>query len=208
MATHSTPAAAASAPEPARRNLLVSFLALAVGAVISLFPFAAGMFVFLDPVIKKRSAAKGAQEEAGFRRICSLDAVPADGSPVKVALVADRVDAWTVDPNQPIGAVYLRRVNAGKPGKSGAKGFKVQAFNAICPHAGCFVAWLPDHKVYLCPCHNSAFMPDGEKTKFQGKTNPSPRPLDELPVELRNSGEVWVQFQNFYPGLHEKQPKA
>jgi Rieske Fe-S protein len=117
--------------------------------------------------------------------------------------VADRVDAWTVDPNQPIGAVYLRRVS-----KPGDKKAKVQAFNAICPHAGCFVAWLPEHKVYLCPCHNSAFLPDGEKTKFQGKTNPSPRPMDELKVEVRDGGEVWVQFQNYYPGLHDKQPRS
>jgi hypothetical protein len=42
--------------EPGRRNVLVSILAVVVGGIITLFPFAAGMFVFLDPVIKKRSA--------------------------------------------------------------------------------------------------------------------------------------------------------
>lgn len=203
-ATNSADSSGAAPSEPPRRHVLVSLLALAVGGFISLFPFAAGLFVFLDPVFKKRAAPAG---PAGFKRLCTLDAIPADGTPVKVALVADRVDAWTVDPNQPIGAVYLRR--AGKNGaKSDDKAVAVEAFNAICPHAGCFVAWLPEHKVYLCPCHNSAFLPDGEKTKFQGKTNPSPRPLDSLPVELRNGGEVWVQFQNFYTGLHDKQPKS
>lgn len=188
---------ASTAPEPVRRNLLVSLLALAVGGLISLLPFTAGLFVFLDPVIKKR--AKGAMT-GDFRRVCSLDTLPASGEPVKVALVADRVDAWTVDPNQPIGAVYLHREKA----KDG--GEQVKAFNAICPHAGCFVGWLPADKVYLCPCHNSAFLPDGEKTNYKGKTNPSPRPMDSLDVEVRGD-EVWVLFQNFHVGLHEKQVK-
>jgi Rieske Fe-S protein len=127
-----------------------------------------------------------------------LDAIPADGSPVKVAYIADRVDAWTVDPSQPLGAVYLRRT-----GKSN----EVQAFNATCPHAGCFVAWLPQDKIYLCPCHNSAFLLDGEKTNHKGKTNPSPRAMDSLEVEVREGGEVWVDFHNYVVGQHEKQIK-
>lgn len=193
----STAAVSSPGPEPARRNVLVSLLALAVGAFISLVPFTAGLFVFLDPVFKKR--ARGAAT-GDFRRVCSLDTLPSSGEPVKVALVADRVDAWTVDPNQPIGAVYLHRA------KSKEGGAEVKAFNAICPHAGCFVGWLPSEKVYLCPCHNSAFLPDGEKTNFKGKTNPSPRPMDSLEAEVRD-GEVWVKFQNFHVGLHEKQVK-
>lgn len=209
MAKHSPVAApegaAASFEGTPRRNVLVSVLALAVGGVISLFPFASGLLVFLDPLLRKKSASAG---EVPFRRVCPLAAVPGDGAPVKVALVADRVDAWTVDPQQPIGAVYLRRLPSADSKKGGSGKTRVQAFNAICPHAGCFVAWMPQDKVYLCPCHNSAFLPDGDNnTRFQGKTNPSPRPMDELAAEVRGD-EVWVQFQNFHVGLHEKLPKG
>ena len=36
--------------------------------------------------------------------------------------------------------------------------------------------------------------------------SPSPRGLDELGVEIRNEREVWVRFQNFRPGAHERIP--
>jgi thiosulfate dehydrogenase [quinone] large subunit len=48
--------------------------------------------------------------------------------------------------------------------KTGDPGLVIQqpadtfrAFDAICPHAGCTVAYQPSAKVIVCPCHGSEF---------------------------------------------------
>lgn len=38
---------------------------------------------------------------------------------------------------------------------------QILAFNATCSHKGCLVNWKKDQKVFVCPCHASAFAPDG-----------------------------------------------
>jgi len=56
---------------------------------------------------------------------------------------------------------------------------------------------------YFCPCHRSSFTLDGA---ILDPKSPSPRPLDDLPVEIRNGTEIWVKFQNFRAGTHDKIP--
>src|SRR5581483_1471657 len=90
------------------------------------------------------------------------------------------------------GAVYLRRT----------KDDKITALNVLCPHAGCFVDYMPGKGNYLCPCHVSSFTIEG---KIDSPGSPSPRGLDELEVQVRNT-EVWVVFQNFQAGRPEKVP--
>jgi Rieske Fe-S protein len=92
-----------------------------------------------------------------------------------------------------VGAVYLQRL-AGK---------QVRALNVVCPHAGCFVDFRGAESCFHCPCHNSSFSLDG---KVLDPKSPSPRALDDLPVEVRNGTEIWVQFQNFRAGVKEKTP--
>ena len=72
--------------------------------------------------------------------------------PRKFPVLATRVDAWNKFSRVPIGAVYLRRTSENQ----------LQAFNVVCPHAGCFVDFLPDRGKYLCPCHNSTFTVAGK----------------------------------------------
>ena len=180
-----------------RRNAIAGIAAMAIGAVISLFPFGAGLCFFLDPVLRRKSrGAGGADGEAQrpFRRVASLAALPADGTPVQVPVIADLTDAWNREANQPVGAVYLRRT-----------GNDVECFNAICPHAGCFVAYAADRKVFQCPCHTSSFRLDGERIM----PSPSPRDMDSLKIkeDKLKEGEVWVQFVNYYPGHEEREVK-
>ena len=108
--------------------------------------------------------------------------------------MADLTDAWNREANQPIGAVYLRR-----------EGDKVLCFNAICPHAGCFVGYAAERKVFQCPCHTSSFELDGQRIM----PSPSPRNMDELAVdpEKLKAGEVCVQFVNYYPGKEDREEK-
>jgi quinol---cytochrome c reductase iron-sulfur subunit, bacillus type len=192
---------ASAAPAPIahgvpRRKLLVAAAATIVGAIVSLFPLGAGLLVFLDPVLKRRSdsGSKEGQPHHAFRRVAALDALPTDGTPVQVPVIADLTDAWNREPNQPVGAVYLRRL-----------GDAVECFNAICPHAGCFVAYAADRKIFQCPCHTSSFQLDGQRIL----PSPAPRNMDALKVDEARlkEGEVCVQFVNYYPGKEDREEK-
>ena len=158
---------------------------------MALVPCAIGVFAALDPLRRKKDLS-------GFIRIAPLEALPDDGIPRRFPVLADRTDAWNFFPHQVIGAVYLRRT-----------GQQVVAFNVICPHLGCPIRPVNldlAAKRFECPCHNSAFELDGAIAY-----GPSPRPMDQLGVDVRANGgskEVWVQFENFYPGIAEKVPKV
>ena len=89
---------------------------------------------------------------------------------------------------------------------------EIEVLNAVCPHAGCFVGLIDndDEKQFRCPCHTSAFDLDGAKLDIDGVTNPSPRDLDPLSVDqerLAATGEIWVDFKNYFPGKHERVEK-
>jgi menaquinol-cytochrome c reductase iron-sulfur subunit len=175
--------------DPQRRDFLKGALAAGVGALAGLVPAGAGLAVLCDPLLRRQG---GSSEPV---RVAALDTLPADGVPRKFAVLASHSDAWNRFPSSPIGAVYLRRTGDAT----------VQAFNAICPHAGCFVDFMADRGEYLCPCHNSSFAVDGQ---IKAVSSPSPRGLDTLEVEIRGGGEVWVKFQNYIAGHKEKIPVA
>lgn len=191
-ASTATPSASDSATAP-RRNVVAAVAAATIGGFVGLVPFAAGVATFLDPLLRRKKAG-GEEGAKPSIRVASLDALPADGTPVQVPVIDDLTDAWNREPNQPIGAVYLRR-----------EGDKVSCFNAICPHAGCFVGYSAERKVFQCPCHTSSFQLDGERIL----PSPSPRDMDSLVVdpEKLKDGEVWVQFVNYYPAKEHREEK-
>jgi menaquinol-cytochrome c reductase iron-sulfur subunit len=203
MARSLNPHAAGNPPPPPvpatpsatpRRNVLAAVAAVLIGGFVSLVPIAAGLGTFLDPILRRRRAAKGDEPARPPIRVASLAALPADGTPVQVPVIADLTNAWNREPNQPIGAVYLRR-----------QGEEVTCFNAICPHAGCFVGYSADRKVFQCPCHTSSFELDGQRIM----PSPSPRNMDDLAVDQDKlkEGEVWINFVNYYPGHEQREEK-
>lgn len=192
--------AAALAEE--RRAFLRRAAALAVGALVALVPGAASLIVILDP-LKRR------QRGDGLVRVAPLDVVPADGVPRRFSILAAREDAWSRLRDHPVGAVYLRR----EPGSAG-----VEALNAVCPHAGCFVTYQEQAGSFRCPCHDSRFERSG--ARIEPGRCPSPRDLDALEAEVREQRdaegrplvgpdgqprrEVWVHFKNFRAGTPAK----
>jgi menaquinol-cytochrome c reductase iron-sulfur subunit len=174
-------------PSPGRRDFLKKAWAGFLGTLLGLIPFAAGVAFFSDPLRRKISAS-------GLIRVTTLEALPNDDMPRKFPVLADRTDAWNKYRQVPIGAVYLQRSAEGK----------VKAFNVVCPHAGCFVDFLPERGIYLCPCHNSTFTLAG---KVDNPASPAPRGLDTLEVEITGN-EVRVKFQNFQAGRADKVPLA
>lgn len=172
-------------PQPERRNFIYKACAIVIGGAIAAVPGVAGLLVLLDPLRRKST-------NGGAVLVARVEALPENGEPRKFPVLATRVDAWNRTPNMPVGAVYLQRV-----------GDRVRALNVVCPHAGCFVDFRASQNHFHCPCHNSSFALDG---KILDPKSPSPRGLDELPVEIRGDGEIWVTFQNFRAGVHEKIP--
>jgi thiosulfate dehydrogenase [quinone] large subunit len=62
------------------------------------------------------------------------------------------------------------------------------AFDAVCPHEGCIVAFSPQAERFICPCHGS---------EFNGKTGalvngPAPRGLGKIPVQEGSDGGLYV----------------
>jgi menaquinol-cytochrome c reductase iron-sulfur subunit len=170
-----------------RRGFLTKLLAISLGAFAYAVPVAAGVISFLNPWRQKSQAGR-------FLRLASLETLPEDGTPRKFPVVMDRVDAWNRFPKEPVGAVFLRRVEGG-----------VRALHVVCPHAGCFVGYDAEKKHYLCPCHNGEFALDGTRL---GDNSPSPRDLDALDVEIRDDTEVWVKYENYRTGIPQKVAEA
>ena len=167
------------------RRGFIKFLCAFIGTLISVVPFGAGVWSYLNPLAKREDGAGD-----GFIKVTTLDAIPVDGKPAKFSIVADKVDAWNRFSNVSIGAVYLRLVD-GVP----------KALHTVCPHLGCFVDYRPSDKDFFCPCHNSNFRLDGGIVD-----GVSPRDMDVLQIDVRNETEVWVKFQNFQPGHIDKVP--
>src|SRR6185437_639489 len=160
---------AASPADDDRRTFFSKAAAVAIGGLVGLFPAAAGLFTFADPLRTRAKAGGGDEGPGQLVRVATLEALPDDGVPRQFPVIADRQDAWNRFPDEAIGAVYLRRA----PGAE-----QIEAFNATCPHAGCFVNFDRKRNVYQCPCHDSSFNLEG-----QCEHGPSPRSLDALTTE-------------------------
>lgn len=191
MASGATATSGKSSEPDDRRGFLVRMMAVVIGGLVTIFPFAAGLLVFADPWRRQASGAR-------LVKVATLDDVPDDGVPRRFSVSENQVDAWNYYPNQPVGAIYLRRI----------KGHATpEALQATCPHAGCMVDFANSAHVFKCPCHNSSFQPDGQIIQ----PSPAPRPMDTLVCKVIDRAgvkEVWVEFQNFYTGSADKIPKV
>ena len=166
------------------------FIAIVFGLVALATPVLVGLISFFNPMRQKSQAGR-------FFRIATLDALPEDGTPRKFPVIADRKDAWTLFPNEPIGSIFLSRA-----GSQSDKPRDIQALCVICPHAGCFIGYDEKSDQFLCPCHTANFDLTGKRTEEKSQ---SPRDMDSLDeIEIRNGNEIWVKFQNFRTGSSAK----
>src|SRR5688572_30140245 len=123
---------------PGRRTFLVRATAVVVGGAVGLFPALAGLAMFFDPLRRKSQSGQ-------FIHVADLDQVPSDGVPRPFSIVADRTDAWSFYPQEPVGACYLRASET----PDGEE--RLEAVSAICPHLGCFVDFNAGKGIYKCP---------------------------------------------------------
>jgi thiosulfate dehydrogenase [quinone] large subunit len=66
---------------------------------------------------------------------------------------------------------------------------KFVAYDAICPHEGCTIAYQPSQGLIVCPCHGSEFDPANGHVVH----GPATRGLKTLGVALGPNGELYVK---------------
>ncbi len=169
-----------------RRNFVAEMMAAGVGALVGIVPATIGGLFFLDPLL--RNGGKG--EGDGFIETdLVLDALPADGTPVRYTVRDDLINAWNMFPDQPIGAAWLRRIQD-----------QVLAFSTVCPHLGCDVEHRAGEGDFYCPCHTSAFDLDGKPLNAI-----PPRAMDTLEATVKD-GRIWLKYETFRGATSEKVP--
>ena len=62
------------------------------------------------------------------------------------------------------------------------------AYDAICPHAGCTVAYSPSSQQLVCPCHGSQF----DRTTGQPTQGPAVQALTRLTVREGTDGNLYI----------------
>jgi menaquinol-cytochrome c reductase iron-sulfur subunit len=131
--------------------------------------------------------ARTIREGEGFIPVLDQSDLPSDAF-VKAVVRTTRFDAWSKVKDVELATVWLRKRDDGS----------VLAFSSICPHLGCSVDYLPESRSFNCPCHGSAFTPDGRAV-----SGPSPRPLDVLEARIEG-GQVLVKLERFATGSREQ----
>jgi menaquinol-cytochrome c reductase iron-sulfur subunit len=162
---------------------------LLLGNLMALGLAVPGVAYLLDPL---RRRAGG---DEGFRPLARLDELKV-GVPKSFPVLAERQDAWVKYPREPVGSIWLIRQPEG--GQE-----RVVAFTAECPHLGCAVNLAEDGKSFRCPCHTSAFDPEGRPTN-----DIPPRGMDRLDVELSGDDDpvIRVKFERFRTLTKERIP--
>ena len=152
-----------------------------LGAAIS------GILVGLPVVRSFASPALAKPQPATWIKVAEDIALLDIGVPIRVDFLTNQSDAWVESRTQ--NAVWLYTDD----------GAKFKAYNGHCTHLGCSYYYDKDLKTFACPCHRGQF----DVKTGAVLAGPPPRPLDELPVEIRDSS-VFVSYSDFRLGVSEK----
>lgn len=184
-----TPPESPDTEPQSRRRFGTELAAALTGALVVLVPLVSGVTFLLHPLLRRRKAATGGDAGNTFVKVGTTAGLTPGGPPQLYKVRGGKQDAWTRYPETDLGAVYVRQLEDGS----------LSCFNARCPHLGCSVNFKSGTSAFVCPCHDSSFSLDGERSN-----DIPPRDMDPLTVEIRNDNEVWVKFQNFRAGTSER----
>ncbi|OGD21896.1 MAG: hypothetical protein A2W03_10950 [Candidatus Aminicenantes bacterium RBG_16_63_16] len=156
------------------------FLEAVIGVFSALIGLALGI-PFAAALIGSSRRAAGRE----FSEVGSLASLPV-GRPVELVFREIRGDA------------FIRREKMHHIWAVRRAGSDIIVFSPICPHLGCAYDWDTRTQRFMCPCHASVYTIDGRVV-----SGPAPRPLDTLPVEVRE-GRLFVRWEQFRPGIAQK----
>jgi menaquinol-cytochrome c reductase iron-sulfur subunit len=172
-----TPYEPAPAPHTASRR---AFLATASGVLVTLI----GAFLAV-PLVGTLLGPAFRRVQRHFARVAPVAGLPLH-QPVELSFRDRERDAFLIeDVTRQVWAVRHTAED-------------VTVFSPICPHLGCRYRWVSGRRHFHCPCHDSVFAVDGRVL-----SGPAPRPLDTLPIEIRD-GELRVKWERFEPGIPQK----
>jgi menaquinol-cytochrome c reductase iron-sulfur subunit len=104
------------------------------------------------------------------------------GETVKVAIPDGASVPWSGRAGE--SAIWLRRSDEDI----------YSAYSIFCTHLGCPVLWLPQARLFMCPCHGGTFHENGIVA-----SGPPDRPLDEFPVRVED-GQVQIRTRGIEIG--------
>lgn len=178
-------------PQPGRRTFL-EWLIVGLGAIVAVVLGAPAVAYILDP--RNRTAPTN-----DFKDVARLSELPI-GEPREFVIRETVRDAWTLNPDQIVGRVFLIRRDEQR----------VDAFTTVCPHLGCAVNFTGTTEgiAFLCPCHGGKF--DIQGNRAEPHSNPAPRGMDSLPVQRKpnNPDIIQVQYKNFIQNIADKTVRA
>jgi menaquinol-cytochrome c reductase iron-sulfur subunit len=153
-------------PEEKSKRRFFRDLSLLVGGCAALGLAAPVVGFILAPLTRQQPRVwRTVGKVESFKIGETVDVRYEDASPEPWAGVTARTAAW------------LRRESADK----------FVAFSVNCTHLGCPVRWLPQAKLFMCPCHGGVFYENGNVA-----AGPPERPLVRYPVRVVN-GEVQIE---------------
>ena len=163
------------------RRRFLALVAVASGAIASA---AVGIPIIGQLLAPLRRKAVAPGED--FQSLGPLTSFP-EGTPQRVALSVVVEDGWETS-RQDRSAWVVR------------EGEKVRVLSTVCPHLGCSVKWEAPAGAFKCPCHESAFSPEGAY-----KHGPARRSMDELPTRI-SAGDVQARWVDYVANVAERRP--
>lgn len=158
-----------------RRSWTKSAILLLGLAVLSVLSTAA--FAFLTSPLRE-------PPPPDWFAVSRLSALPDDGRPLRVAVTVSRRDAWTRQPDETLGYVFLRR----KPETSEVVGLRAE-------HHSLFriaVEYDDSARLFRSRCWKVAFDLEGREVEDGGRP-PIGDEMEQLSVRLVGD-EVWVHY--------------
>lgn len=159
------------APEPLRRKLIFWIPAAILASVTG--TLAAAAFKFLRPRTGEVGIGGGAS--GGWFPVVKVGDIKGD-EPLLREVVVEHRAGWNA-------AMLGHTVFV-------LSGASRRVVSAVCPHEGCEVEWSADQRQFLCPCHDSAFSPDGARL-----SGPAQSDLASLPTRV-NGDTLEMQFSD------------
>ena len=143
--------------EPINRREFIKGVTAIVGGLITAMIGIPTIAYLIDP------ALKGSAKE-GWIPVGNLENIPV-GKPAPFSFTRVQVNGWERTATSH-GGFILRKSDAPDD---------LLILNSRCTHLGCTVNWSENDQVYLCPCHDAKFDPQGKVLD-----GPPPRPLDRF----------------------------
>ncbi|HEY7948778.1 MAG TPA: Rieske 2Fe-2S domain-containing protein [Acidimicrobiales bacterium] len=166
--------------------------AAAVGAAGVLGVLLAGAAAGLGRLVGHYANFPAAADPNALPSGTATSTAPSAGSPPTTTATAKKPPGKPVGPASAVtvgGAATFNDPKTGDPAVvvQPAAGTFV-AFDAICPHEGCTVAFNTDAKLFICPCHGS---------RFNGETGgrisgPAPRGLTRITIAEGPDGNLYA----------------